>query len=71
MRNHIFYEVKDGYGSQFGAESAVDALRFWEKYPHMTMWVSEWAEEGENLWQTTKAIDVTPLVCGVARTAIL
>lgn len=63
MPSHIFYEVKDGYGSQFGTESAIDALRFWEKYPHMTVWVSEWeGEDDDSLWQTSKGIDLTPLL---------
>lgn len=62
MPSHIFYEVKDDYGSQFGSESAIDALRFWEKNPTMSLWASEWEGEGEDLWQTTKGIDLTPLL---------
>lgn len=62
MPSHIFYEVKDEYGSQFGSESVIDALRFWDKHRRMSLWVSEWEGEGESLWQTTKGIDLTPLL---------
>jgi hypothetical protein len=62
MPSHIFYEVRDEYGSQWGGESVIDALKFWEKNSGMSLWASEWEGEGENLWQTTKGIDLTPLL---------
>lgn len=62
MRNHIFYEVKNEYGSQYGSESPTEAMKFWEKNPTMSLWASEWEGEGENLWQTAKGIDLTPLL---------
>jgi hypothetical protein len=62
MPNHIFYEVKNNYGSQFGSESVIEALKFWEQNPGTSLWVSEWEGEGEDLWQTTKGIDLTALL---------
>lgn len=63
MATHLFYEVKDEYGSQFGSESVIDALRFWEKHPTMSVWASEWeGGDEDSLWQTTKGIDLTPLL---------
>jgi hypothetical protein len=62
MPNHIFYEVKNNYGSQFGSESAIEALKFWENNPGTSLWASEWEGEGEDLWQTSKGIDLTALL---------
>lgn len=62
MPSHIFYEIKDEFGSQFGSESVTEALKFWEKHPTMSMWASEWEGEGDDLWQTTKGINLTPLL---------
>lgn len=68
MPSHIFYEIRDYSGSIWGGESALECADFFaHNEPPMTVWVSEWEGEGEDLWQTSKAVDVTPLVYAAAR----
>lgn len=68
MSKHIFYEVRDDSGSIWGGESALECADFFaHNQAPLTVWVSEWEGEGEELWQLGNAIDVTPLVYGVAR----
>lgn len=64
MPSHIFYEVRDKFGSQWGGESANDCVEFYRKNDSInaTIWASEWEGVGEDLYQVTKAIDVTNLV---------
>ena len=62
---HRFYEVRDRYGSQWGGEDAWEAMKFWRQDTHRSIWVSEWEGEGEDLWQTTKAIDITPIALSI------
>lgn len=59
MPTHLFYEVKNQEGAIWGGEDAQEAIRFWQKHPRSRIWVSEWEGEGENLYQTTKAINIT------------
>lgn len=68
MPSHIFYEVRDDSGSIWGGESALECANFFDNNEApLTVWVSEWEGEGEDLYQTSKAIDVTPLVYAAAR----
>lgn len=65
MPSHIFYEVKDKQGSQWGGEDAWGAMMFWRTNTHQSIWASEWEGDGEDLWQTTKAIDITPIALSI------
>ena len=72
MPSHIFYEVRDDSGSIWGGEDATSCVQFFaHNEPPLTIWASEWEGEGEDLWQTSKAIDITPLVYATARTTIV
>ena len=63
MSSHIFYEVRDFSGAIWGGENAKECYEFFTRNePPLTVWVSEWEGEGEDLYQTSKAIDITPLV---------
>lgn len=65
MRSHIFYEVRDGSGAIWGGESANECIEFYRRNDSInaTIWASEWeGGEGVELYQTSKAIDVTTIV---------
>jgi hypothetical protein len=59
MPSHLFYEVRDKEGAIWGGEDPLQAVAFWRNHPRSTVWVSEWEGEGEDLHQTTKAINIT------------
>ena len=59
MRTHLFYEVRDKEGAVWGGEDALEAIHFWRKNPKYSLWMSEWEGEGEDLYQTVKAINIT------------
>ena len=61
MSSHIFYEIRDFSGSIWGGENAKECYNFFiHSEPPVTVWVSEWEGEGEDLYQTSKAINITP-----------
>ena len=59
MATHLFYEVRDKEGAIWGGEDALEAVTFWRKHPKSSIWMSEWEGQGEDLYQTTKAINIT------------
>jgi hypothetical protein len=66
MKTHLFFEVKDRDGQgMWGGEDEIDAIRFLKEHPGSTLWVSEWTGEGEELWQTAKALDITSVIGAV------
>lgn len=71
MSSHIFYEIRDFSGSIWGGESAKECYDFFShSEPPVTIWVSEWEGEGENMWQVKEAINITPFFRGVRSSAM-
>lgn len=71
MPSHIFYEVRDNSGAIWGGESARECYDFFSNsVPFTSIWVSEWEGEGEDMWQTKEAINITPFFREVRMSAM-
>lgn len=64
MKHNNFYEVKDGSEVVWGGESALEAFEFFRRTRNATVWVSVWAETGDELDYrlVIEPIDITSIV---------
>lgn len=63
MKSSNFYEVKDANEVVWGGESALEAFEFFRRTRNATLWVSVWAETGDELdfRLVTEPIDITSI----------